>query len=43
MNKLLFTKIKFDFEQINKYFLTIIIFILSFLILTFLLTLNELL
>ena len=34
MNKLLFTKINFDFDEINKYFLTIIIFILSFLLLT---------
>ena len=29
MNKLIFTKINFDFDEINKYFLTIIIFILS--------------
>ena len=29
MNKLLFTKINFDFKEINKYFLTIIIFIIS--------------
>ncbi len=34
MNKLLFTKINFDFDEINKYFLTIIIFILSLLLLT---------
>jgi len=40
MNKLIFTKIKFDFDEINKYFLTIIIFILSLFILTSLLTLN---
>ena len=33
MNKLMFTKIKFDFIQINKYFLTIIIFFLSLFIL----------
>ena len=37
MNKLLFTKIYFDFNEINKYFLTIIIFILSLFILTSLL------
>ena len=41
MNKLIFTKIKFDFKEINKYFLTIIIFILSLYILTFLLTLSQ--
>ena len=40
MNKLLFTKIYFDFNEINKYFLTIIIFILSLFILTSLLTIN---
>ena len=33
MNKLMFTKIKFDFVEINKYFLTIIIFFLSLFIL----------
>ena len=38
MNKLLFTKIYFDFNEINKYFLTIIIFILSLFVLTSLLT-----
>ena len=37
MNKLIFTKINFDFNEINKYFLTILIFILSFFILTHLL------
>ena len=31
MNKLIFTKINFDFIEINKYFLTILIFILSLL------------
>tara|TARA_Y100000996_G_C22254767_1_gene533350 strand:- start:64 stop:573 length:510 start_codon:yes stop_codon:yes gene_type:complete len=41
MNKLIFTKIKFDFKEINKYFLTIIIFILSLYTLTFLLTLSQ--
>ena len=40
MNKLIFTKIKFDFDEINKYFLTVIIFILSFLILAALLGLT---
>tara|TARA_Y100000996_G_scaffold232038_1_gene182623 strand:- start:239 stop:562 length:324 start_codon:yes stop_codon:yes gene_type:complete len=34
MNKLIFTKIVFDFNEINKYFLTVLIFILSLLILT---------
>ena len=29
MNKLIFTKINFDFNEINKYFLTILIFIIS--------------
>ena len=40
MNKLMFTKINFDFNEINKYFLTILIFILSLFILTSLLSLN---
>ncbi len=39
MNRLMFTKIKFDFNEINKYFLTIIIFIISLFILTSLLSL----
>ena len=34
MNKLIFTKINFDFNEINKYFLSVIIFILSLIILT---------
>ena len=38
MNKLMFTNIKFDFTEINKYFLTIIIFILSLFILSSLLS-----
>jgi len=38
MNKLLFTEINFDFKEINKYFLTIIIFIISLFILTILLS-----
>ena len=40
MNKLMFTKIKFDFDEINKYFLTILIFILSLFILTTLLSIS---
>ena len=40
MTKLIFTKIKFDFDEINKYFLTVIIFILSLFILTCLLGLS---
>ena len=41
MNKLMFSKINFDFKEINKYFLTIVIFIISLFILTSLLTLNS--
>ena len=41
MNKLLFTKINFDFKEINKYFLTVIIFIISLFILTTLLSLSD--
>ena len=40
MNKLMFTKINFDFNEINKYFLTILIFIISLFLLTSLLSLN---
>ena len=40
MNKLIFSKINFDFKEINKYFLTIIIFIFSLFILTSLLSLS---
>tara|TARA_E500000331_G_scaffold323470_1_gene339096 strand:- start:15 stop:545 length:531 start_codon:yes stop_codon:yes gene_type:complete len=40
MNRLIFTKINFDFKEINKYFLTILIFIISFFILSLLLCLN---
>jgi len=40
INKLIFTKIHFDFNEINKYFLTIIIFIFSLFILTILLSLS---
>ena len=41
MNKLLFSKINFIFQDINKYFLTIIIFIISLLSLTVLLSLSN--
>ena len=41
INKLIFTKINFNFNEINKYFLSILIFILSLFILTSLLTLGE--
>ena len=41
MNKLIFSKINFDFKEINKYFLTIIIFIISLFILTSLLNLSN--
>ena len=40
MNKLIFTKINFDFNEINKYFLTLLIFILSLIVLTSLLTIS---
>ena len=40
MNKLMFSKINFDFNEINKYFLTILIFIISLLVLTSLLSLS---
>ena len=40
MNKLIFTKINFDLDEINKYFLTVLIFILSFFILTTLLSIS---
>ena len=41
MNKLLFTEINFDFKEINKYFLTVIIFVLSLFLLTALLSLSQ--
>ena len=41
MNKLIFSKINFDFNEINKYFLTIIIFIISLFILTLLLSVSN--
>ena len=40
MNKLMFTKINFNFNEINKYFLSILIFIISLLILVSLLSLS---
>jgi len=40
MNKLIFFKINFDFKEINKYFLTVIIFIISLFVLTSLLSLS---
>ena len=40
MNKLIFTKINFNLEEINKYFLTIIVFILSLFTLTSFLSLS---
>ncbi len=42
MNKLFFTEINFDFKEINKYFLTVLIFIFSLFILTILLSLSQL-
>ena len=41
MNKLMFSKINFEFKEINKYFLTIIIFIFSLFVLTSLLSLSD--
>ena len=41
MNKLIFTEINFDFKEINKYFLTIIIFVISLFTLTILLSLAS--
>ena len=40
MNKLMFSNINFDFEEINKYFLTVVIFIISLFVLTSLLSLS---
>jgi len=40
MNKLIFTKINFDFDEINKYFLTIVIFIISLFSLSIILTIT---
>ena len=36
----MFSKINFDFKEINKYFLTVIIFIISFFLLTSLLSIS---
>ena len=41
MNKLMFSKINFDFREINKYFLTIVIFIISLFVLTSILSLSD--
>tara|TARA_Y100000992_G_scaffold81291_1_gene51745 strand:- start:233 stop:556 length:324 start_codon:yes stop_codon:yes gene_type:complete len=41
MNRLIFTKINFDFHEINKYFLSVLIFVLSLIILTSLLSLSS--
>ena len=41
INKLIFTKINFNFNEISKYFLTILIFIVSLAILTSLLSLSN--
>ena len=41
MNKLIFSKINFDNKDINKYFLTIVIFIISLFLLTSLLSLSN--
>ena len=41
MNKLVFSKINFDITDINKYFLTVLIFIISFFTLTTLLSLSN--
>ena len=41
MNKLVFSKIKFDSKDINKYFLTILIFVISLFCLTILLSLSN--
>jgi len=41
MNKLVFSKINFDVKDINKYFLTILIFVISLFFLTILLSLSN--
>tara|TARA_Y100000389_G_scaffold65066_1_gene61099 strand:+ start:4537 stop:5943 length:1407 start_codon:yes stop_codon:yes gene_type:complete len=41
MNKLMFAKINFDFKEINKYFLTILMFIMALFILTALLSFGQ--
>ena len=40
MNKLIFTKINFDFNEISKYFLSVLIFILSLFLLTTILSIS---
>ena len=40
-NKLFFSEVNFDFDEISKYFLSVLIFILSLFILTTLLTISE--
>ena len=40
-NKLFFSEVNFDFDEISKYFLSVLIFILSLFILTILLTISE--
>ena len=42
MNKLIFSKINFDSKDINKYFLTILIFIISLFCLTIILSIGNL-
>ncbi len=41
-NKLFFSEVNFDFNEISKYFLSVLVFILSLFILTTLLTMSEL-
>ena len=41
MNKLVFSKINFDIKDINKYFLTVLIFLISFFFLTIILSLSN--
>ena len=41
MNKLIFSKINFDIADINKYFLTVLIFVISLFILTILLSVSN--
>ena len=41
MNKLIFSKINFDTADINKYFLTVLIFVISLFSLTVLLSLSN--
>ena len=40
-NKLFFSEVNFDFNEISKYFLSVLVFILSLFILTTLLTMSE--